>query len=87
MVMKTILSKRIFNASIEQSFQAYSNPNLLVQWWGPHGFTNRFNTFSFEENGVWDFMMIDEQGKEYHNIIIFQKSYPTQNHRRSFAGS
>jgi hypothetical protein len=74
--MKSILSQRIVNASLEQVFEAYSNPDLLMKWWGPHGFTNKFNAFAFEENGVWDFVMIDEQGKEYHNINIFQTIIP-----------
>lgn len=74
--MKSIVSKRTINAPINRVFDAYSNPELLVQWWGPYGFTNRFSSFSFEENGVWDFMMIDEAGKEYYNMIIFQKIVP-----------
>lgn len=74
--MKSIVSKRIFNAQIEEVFEAYSNPAILVKWWGPHGFTNRFNTFEFQEQGVWDFVMIDEQGKEYHNINIYKTIIP-----------
>jgi hypothetical protein len=34
---------------------------------GPHGFSNRFNEYNFIENGLWDYHMIDENGKEYHN--------------------
>ena len=74
--MKSILSKRIVKAGIHRVFEAYSNPELLVKWWGPHGFTNRFNEFNFKENGLWDYIMIDESGKEYHNQVIFKEIIP-----------
>ena len=31
---------RIFNAPREIVFKAWTDPRLLAQWWGPHGFTN-----------------------------------------------
>ena len=74
--MKSILSKRIINASVEHLYHAYSNPDILIQWWGPHGFSNRFNEFNFVENGLWDYHMIDENGKEYHNQSIFKTILP-----------
>lgn len=74
--MKSILSKRIINATIQQLYNAYSKPELLIQWWGPHGFTNRFNEFNFCENGLWDYHMIDTNGKEYHNQTIFKTILP-----------
>ena len=77
--MKSVLSKRIFNHSIQQVYEAYSDPALLCKWWGPHGFTNRFTEFAFEEGGLWDFMMIDEIGKEYHNQIVFKEITPEKN--------
>ena len=74
--MKSILSKRIINATIQQLYNAYSKPELLIQWWGPHGFANRFNEFNFCENGLWDYHMIDTNGKEYHNQTIFKTILP-----------
>lgn len=74
--MKSILSKRIVNASIKEVYNAYSNPELLIKWWGPHGFTNKFNEFNFKEDGLWDYIMIDELGKEYHNQVKFKEIIP-----------
>jgi uncharacterized protein YndB with AHSA1/START domain len=74
--MKLVLSKRIMNATVEQVYDAYSKPEILIQWWGPHGFTNRFNEFNFREEGLWDYHMIDSNGKEYHNQTIFKTILP-----------
>lgn len=71
--MKSILSTRILNTTVEKLFNAYSKPEILIKWWGPHGFTNRFNEFNFSENGLWDFYMIESNGKEYHNQIVFKQ--------------
>jgi uncharacterized protein YndB with AHSA1/START domain len=76
--MNSILSRRVFHTSLEKLYHAYSNPNILVKWWGPHGFSNRFNEFNFEENGLWDYIMFDEMGKEYHNQMIFKKIEPNK---------
>ena len=76
--MKSIISTRIVNAAINQVYNAYSNPTILIKWWGPHGFTNRFNEFNFKENGLWDFIMIDELGKEYPNQIIYKEILPNK---------
>lgn len=74
--MSSILSKRIFNSSIEKLFEAYSNAEILIKWWGPNGFSNKFNEFNFKENGLWDYIMIDEFGKEYPNQMIFREINP-----------
>ena len=76
--MNYILSKRIINTPLEKLYEAYSNPDILIKWWGPHGFSNKFNEFTFAENGLWDYIMIDELGVEYHNQMIFKEIYPNK---------
>lgn len=76
--MNSVLSKRIINKSVQNVFKAYSDPTLLIQWWGPHGFKNKFLEFDFSENGLWDFIMMDESGKEYPNQIRFKEIVPNE---------
>jgi len=76
--MNSILSRRVIHTSLEKLYHAYSNPDILVKWWGPNGFSNRFNEFTFEENGLWDYIMIDEMGKQYPNQMIFKKIEPNK---------
>ena len=52
-----IRSSRIFNASPEDVFRAWTEPDLLAAWWGPAGFTNTFHEFNPQPGGRWKFTM------------------------------
>jgi uncharacterized protein YndB with AHSA1/START domain len=70
---KEVLNTRIVKASREQVFKAWSNPEYLKKWWGPHGFTNTFNEFNFRPGGKWSFVMHGPDQKDYPNESIFVK--------------
>lgn len=68
-----IISARFFNYSPEIVFRAWSNPDLLKQWWGPKGFTNTFHGFEFKTGGRWKFTMHSPDGTDYHNENRFME--------------
>ena len=35
-----LVLSRIFDAPIEEVWKAWSDPNYVMQWWGPKGFTS-----------------------------------------------
>ena len=53
--MTTFSTTRYFAASPATLFEAIRNPERLVRWWGPLGFTNRFHAFDFQPDGEWRF--------------------------------
>ena len=60
-----IVSERVFDASPEEIFRAFGDPARLAAWWGPRGFTNRFEEFDFRPGGAWRFVMYGPDGAEY----------------------
>src|SRR4051812_25308124 len=52
-----IVSIRMFNTDQATLFNAWENPGILSQWWGPKGFTNTFHAFNFTPGGTWNFTM------------------------------
>jgi len=68
---REIINKRIFNASRQLMFKAFSDPNHLAQWWGPKGFTNKFHEFNMRPNGIWRFTMNGPEGINYENKSVF----------------
>lgn len=66
-----IVSTRLFAAPREKLFDAFSDPRLLAQWWGPKGFTNTFDTFDFRPGGDWMFTMHAPDGADYPNESRF----------------
>ena len=55
----------------ERVFDAFADPEQLVHWWGPHGFTNSFDTFEFRPGGKWRFTMTSDSGKTFDNTKDF----------------
>lgn len=66
-----ILTTRLFDASREEVFGAFSDPACLARWWGPNGFTNTFREFDLRPGGEWRFSMYGPDGAEYPNVSKF----------------
>ncbi|HXU33050.1 MAG TPA: SRPBCC family protein [Thermoanaerobaculia bacterium] len=60
-----IVSAREFSAPRERVFELFSNPDHLMHWWGPNGFTNAFSEFDLRPGGRWRFVMHGPDGAEY----------------------
>lgn len=68
---REIVNTRIFNASRELMFKAFSDPDHLVHWWGPKGFTNTFHEFDMRPDGIWRYVMHGPNGVDYENKSVF----------------
>jgi uncharacterized protein YndB with AHSA1/START domain len=60
-----IIISRVFNASREDVFKAYTDPKLIPQWWGPRGYTTIVDKMELRPGGVWRFVQHAPDGKEY----------------------
>lgn len=70
---KTCKSSRLLPYPRAKVFQAYSDPALLTQWFGPNGFTSTFHEFDFRDGGRWRFTFHGPAGAKYENEWIFRK--------------
>lgn len=71
-----VVSRRKFSAPRDMLYRAWTDPELLAQWFGPNGFTNTFHTFDFRPGGSWEFTMHGPDGADYHNRNVFQEIGP-----------
>lgn len=62
---------RLIDAPRESVFAAFSNPEILVRWWGPEGFSNSFDEFDPRAGGYWRFTMHGPDGTDYPNESRF----------------
>jgi uncharacterized protein YndB with AHSA1/START domain len=69
--MTTFSTIRYLAASPAEVFAAIQDPERLAKWWGPNGFTNRFDVFDFQPDGRWIFTMIGPNGTMYPNESVF----------------
>jgi uncharacterized protein YndB with AHSA1/START domain len=69
--MTTFSTTRQLAAPPSAVFAAIQDPARLARWWGPDGFSNRFDVFEFEPGGKWVFDMIGPDGTTYANASVF----------------
>lgn len=69
--MTTFTHTRNLPAAPSAIFAAMQDPARLARWWGPNGFSNRFEVFEFQPGGRWVFDMIGPDGKVYPNESVF----------------
>lgn len=68
-----LTSRRKFDAPRDLVYRAWTEPELLAQWWGPNGFTNTFHVFDLRPGGVWEFTMHGPDGTNFPNRNVFHE--------------
>ncbi len=68
---KEVLVTRLINAPREKVFDAWVDPDKIVNWWGPRGFTNTNIEMEVKPGGVWRYTMHGPDGVDYPNKIVY----------------
>jgi uncharacterized protein YndB with AHSA1/START domain len=70
---REIVISRMLKAPRELVFRAWTDPDHLINWWGPRGFTNTFREANIVPGGSWRFIMHGPDGTAYPNLIVFDE--------------
>lgn len=62
---RTLILKKTFNAPIETVWEAWTNPDHLIQWWAPPGMKITVVEHNFEVGGRWKYTMPMPDGKSF----------------------
>src|SRR5512139_1991411 len=78
MVVKTteLVIERIFNAPRELVWKAWTDPEMLVRWWGPKNFTAPACLLDFRVGGKYLYCMRSPEGKDYWSTGTFTEIIP-----------
>ena len=68
---REIVITRVFDAPRELVWEAWTNPEHVVHWWGPNGFTTTIEKMDVRVGGVWKHVMHGPDGKDYPNKSVF----------------
>lgn len=63
---------------MELAYQAFANPNILKDWWGPAGFTNTIHEFDLQAGGNWILTMHGPEKGNYENAVVFTLVVPNK---------
>jgi len=82
---RTLVLKKTFNAPIKLVWEAWTQPEHIVQWWAPKGMKIKVIEHDFKIGGKWKYVMPMPDGNEfisdgeYLEIVEFQKIFTTAN--------
>jgi uncharacterized protein YndB with AHSA1/START domain len=72
----TLELKRVLSAPAPAVFAAFSEPEELAQWWGPHGFTNSNVDFHPRVGGTYGIEMQPPEGESFLLTGVFRDVDP-----------
>jgi uncharacterized glyoxalase superfamily protein PhnB/uncharacterized protein YndB with AHSA1/START domain len=73
---KTITVIRSFDASLELTWQAWTESEILEQWWAPHPWKAVTKTMDFRNGGRWLYAMIGPDGTKLWSRVDFKQIVP-----------
>ena len=65
-----------FNAPIELVWEVWTNPEHIINWWGPAGFTSTVHSMDLSEGGEWKLTLHGPDGTNYPNRSIYKEIIP-----------
>jgi len=79
---KKLKVEREFDAPIEQVWKAWTQPELLDQWWAPKPWKANTKSMDFREGGRWFYYMEGPDGTRHYCKVDYKTIVPNQ----SFSG-
>jgi uncharacterized protein YndB with AHSA1/START domain len=67
---------RTFKAPVDLVWEVWTQPEHIINWWGPKGFTSTIHQMDFMEGGEWRLTMHGPDGTNFPNRSIFKEIVP-----------
>jgi len=62
---RTVTIEKLLHAPIELVWEAWTNPEHIVQWWNPKGSETTIEEHEFKVGGKWKYSMLMPNGKPF----------------------
>ena len=77
---RDVVITRLFDAPIERVWRAWTDPEYVMRWWGPTGFTSPTCKIDFREGGKFVFHMRAPKdfqgGQDFYTAGVYKKIVP-----------
>lgn len=70
---RELVITRVFDAPRGLVFKAWAEPERLVRWWGPRGFTTTSCTVDVRLGGAWRICMRSSEGVDYWTQGVYRE--------------
>ncbi|MBS1597545.1 MAG: SRPBCC domain-containing protein [Bacteroidetes bacterium] len=81
-MQKELVVSRVFNAPLEHVWRVWTDPDLIMRWWGPDKFTCPYANIDFREGGKSVVCMRapkDFGGQDIYSVWEYRKIEPMKN--------
>jgi uncharacterized protein YndB with AHSA1/START domain len=75
---RDLVVTRVFDAPFESMWRAWSDPEYVMRWWGPVGFTSPLARMDFREGGTSLVCMRSPEGQDLYNTWTYRKISPLE---------
>lgn len=76
---KIVHVKREFAANLDVVWDAFTNPNILDQWWAPKPFLSKTKVMDFEVGGRRFYAMVSPEGQQHWSVQKYISINPKTN--------
>lgn len=73
---RTLIIERVFKASPERVFKAWTDPAILIKWWGPEGFETPDCEMDVRAGGAWRTTMVSPKGEGHTVSGVYREISP-----------
>ncbi len=73
---RTLVIERVFKAPPDEVFKAWTDPQILVQWWGPEGHHVPEYAMDVREGGAWRSVMMSDKGEAHTVSGVYREIAP-----------
>jgi uncharacterized protein YndB with AHSA1/START domain len=67
---------RVFDASREQLWKAFTDPDLIPKWWGPRYYTTVVDKMEVRVGGAWRYIQTDTSGNSFAFNGVYKEIQP-----------
>src|SRR6185436_20405268 len=78
---KTVNVTREFDANLDLVWEAWTNPDILDQWWAPLPFKSRTKVMDFNVGGRRFYAMVSPEGQERWVVQKYTSITPKTNYK------
>jgi len=82
----TVNVKREFAADLDLVWEAWTNPEILDQWWAPKPYQTKTKSMNFREGGFWLYQMYNTKRTNQLECHWCRNDYQKIEHHKSFTG-
>ncbi|HPJ29832.1 MAG TPA: SRPBCC family protein [Methanothrix sp.] len=75
---QNVLITRVFDAPRDLVFRAFTDPDLIPEYWGPRDLTTAVREMEVGSGGLWRFIQRDLDGNEYAFHGVYHQVLPPE---------